>query len=210
MSACVACGHRKGRRQCPAKGAGICSVCCGTKRRVEIRCPDDCAYLGGAHGASWEGRETERRRDARRFLPAVQSLAESQVQLFFLVLQGVAGIRGRRPDLTDALLLQAVTAVRRSLETRMRGVLYEHPPEDLRAQPLVAEVRGLFEARDERNEPVAPRDADVLAVLSAFERALGAAVQEGAGGRTLLDAIHRMVGAAPPAEGPRPPLIVAP
>lgn len=210
MSACPLCGRRKGRRFCPAKSARICSVCCGTKRRVEIHCPDDCVYLEGAHGAEWSGRETEKKRDARRLMPAVQSLGETQVELFFLALQGVAAIRRRRPELTDALLAQAVTAVRRSLETRIRGVLYEHPPEDLRAVPLLTEVRGLFEARDERGEPVAPRDADVLAVLSALEKALATAAHDASGERTLLETIARVVRPASAAPAPDRRLILEP
>jgi hypothetical protein len=185
-------------------GSAICSSCCGTKRRVEIRCPEDCRYLEGAHGAEWSGRETERRRDARRFLPVLQPLEEGQAELFFVVLQGVAAIQRRRPDTTDALLLQAVTSARRSLETRTRGVLYEHPPEDLRAVPLVAEVRGLFEAKDETGAVRAPRDGDIVAVLSALEKALVASAREDPGPRTLLETIARMVGApAAPAASER-------
>ena len=202
MSACSLCGRRKGRRACPARGALICSVCCGTKRRVEIACPDDCVYLEGAHDSSWAGRETEKKRDARRLMPAVQSLGDTPVELFFLALQGVAAIERRPPGLTDALLGQAVTAARRSLETRQKGVLYEHAPSDLRAVPLVAEVRGLFEVKDDRGQPVAPKDADILAVLSALEKALATAARENAGERTLLDTVARMAG--PPAAAPAP------
>jgi hypothetical protein len=56
---CPLCLKRKGRRACPAKGAAICPHCCGTKRRVEIDCPEDCVYLEGGHAGAWEGRETE-------------------------------------------------------------------------------------------------------------------------------------------------------
>jgi hypothetical protein len=210
VSACAVCGRRKGRRACPAKGALICSVCCGTKRRVEIACPGDCVYLEGAHDAAWEGRETEKKRDARRLMPAVQSLGDTPVELFFLALQGVAAIQRRNPGLTDALLGQAVTAVRRSLETRQKGVLYEHAPGDLRAVPLVAEIRGIFEAKDDRGEPIAPRDADILAVLSALETALAGAAREGAGPRTLLDTIARMAGPAAAAPAPERRLILEP
>jgi hypothetical protein len=210
VSACALCGKKKGRRACPAVGGGICSSCCGTKRRVEIRCPEDCRYLEGAHGAEWSGRETERRRDARRLLPVLQPLEEGQTELFFLVLQGVAAIHRRRPDTTDALLLQAVTSARRSLETRTRGVLYEHPPEDLRAVPLVAEVRGLFEAKDETGAVRAPRDEDIVAVLSALEKALVASAREDPGQRTLLDTIARMVGVPATPSAPERRLILEP
>jgi hypothetical protein len=33
MSKCPVCGSRKGKRQCPAHGALLCSLCCGTSRQ---------------------------------------------------------------------------------------------------------------------------------------------------------------------------------
>jgi hypothetical protein len=92
---CPLCAQRKGRRACPAKGAAICSACCGSKRRVEIACPSDCVWLDGAHDAGWEGRETERRRDARRLGPHLQRLSREQADLFFLALVGLGAMRSR-------------------------------------------------------------------------------------------------------------------
>ena len=45
MTKCPSCGQRKGQRSCPALGAAICSLCCGTKRQKEIACPESCQYL---------------------------------------------------------------------------------------------------------------------------------------------------------------------
>jgi len=42
---CVYCGNRKGKRECPALGGLICSVCCGEHRATEINCPTDCRYF---------------------------------------------------------------------------------------------------------------------------------------------------------------------
>ena len=134
---CPLCRERKGKRACPAKGEMICAHCCGTKRLVEIDCPQSCVYLTGAHAPAWEGRETEKRRDARRVLPYMQELSEPQARLFFLTLVGVQAIRARRPDLEDTLLAEAIAALRRTVETRTRGVLYEHQAQDARAQGLI-------------------------------------------------------------------------
>jgi hypothetical protein len=46
VAACAHCHRRKGKRECPALAGRICATCCGRYRRVEIRCPDDCPYLG--------------------------------------------------------------------------------------------------------------------------------------------------------------------
>ena len=193
-AACPLCRQRKGRRACPAKGASICPHCCGTKRRVEIDCPEDCVYLSGAHAPAWEGRETERRRDARRLAPFAQGLSEPRMRLLFLALAGLAAVRARRPDLTDALLGNAVEALRKSAETRSRGILYEHPPEDLRAVGLVEELKHLFEAKDEAGNAIAPDDRDLQPVLAALENALRETAREDAGACAFLDTAARVTG----------------
>jgi hypothetical protein len=186
-------------------------VCCGSKRRVEIDCPEDCLYLTGEHAGAWEGRETERRRDARRVLLHAEGLSETQGRLLFLTLVGLTGIRASRRDLDDALALQAVRAMRQTVETRERGVLYEHQAEDARAQALVHELRALFEAKDGEGRSVSPADRDLLAALRGLEAALEASLRE-EGGSLFLDSAARVVGRAQgttPAP-PRRPLIVEP
>jgi hypothetical protein len=205
---CPLCSQRKGRRACPAKGASICSVCCGSKRRVEIDCPSDCVWLDGAHAGSWDGRETERRRDTRRLGPHLQRLSPAQADLFFLALVGLAGLRARRRDLDDALLADALGALRKTVDTRQRGILYDHQADDLRAQGLVLELRGLFQARDAEGRSTAPDDRDLGAVLGALEGALADVMREKAGGTAFLDTARRLVGA--PAAAPEPRLLVEP
>ena len=209
MAACPLCRQRKGKRACPAKGELICAACCGQKRRIEIDCPGDCVWLG-AHAGAWEGRETERTRDLRRLAPHLEGLSDPQARLLFLSLVGVTALRGRRA-LDDELLLEATAALRKTVETREKGILYEHPAEDLRAQGLVPELRGLFEAKDEQGIAHAPADKDLLAVLRALEGVLGDVVREGAGPAAFLDTAARVaarMGVAPRAPGR--PLIVEP
>jgi len=210
VAACPLCRQRKGKRACPAKGELICAACCGQKRRIEIDCPEDCVWLG-AHAGAWEGRETERTRDLRRLAPHLEGLSDPQARLVFLSLVGVTALRGRRRALDDELLLEATAALRKTVETREKGILYEHPAEDLRAQGLVPELRGLFEAKDEQGIAHAPADKDLLAVLRALEGVLGDVAREGAGPAAFLDTAARMaarMGAAPRAPGR--PLIVEP
>ena len=47
MAACSFCEQRKGKRNCPALGGPICSICCGQHRLTRIACPSDCVHLGG-------------------------------------------------------------------------------------------------------------------------------------------------------------------
>lgn len=211
MASCPLCQKRKGRRLCPAKGELICSHCCGTKRLVLIACPDDCSYLSGAHAGSWEGRETERNRDARRLAPYLESLTEDQGRIFLMALVGVTSLRGRHPKLDDALLREAVVALRKTTETRERGVLYEHRPDDLRAQDLVADLLRLFEAKDASGQTTAPSDSDLGPVLRALEGALVASEKENAGRSLFLETAARVaIQLGVPRSAPRPSLIVEP
>ena len=208
---CPLCRSRKGRRACPAKGALICPHCCGVKRRVEIDCPEDCVYLDGAHAGSWEGRETERKRDLRRVAFHVQDLRREQAEIFFLALVGISGLRARRHDLDDALLLEAVSALRKTTETRQSGILYDHAPADSRARGLVLDLRQMFEANAKDGTATAPADRDLLPVLGALEAGLRATLLERAGATAFLDTAVRLAGRALPRAGEaRGPLIVAP
>ena len=208
---CPLCRQRKGKRVCPARGAVICSTCCGTKRLVEIDCPSDCAYLTGAHAAGWDGRARDRETDLRRLGPHLSGLTEGQIALALLALSGLAAIHARRSDLDDALLLGAVEALRKTVDTRERGVLYDHPPQDARAQVLVEELALLFEARDAAGAVRRPSDRDLGVVLRALEAAVRDTLAEGEGPRAFFTTAARFAGrlAGAPAVRSRP-LIVEP
>jgi len=167
-------------------------------------------WLDGAHDAGWDGRETERRRDARRLGPHLQRLTRAQTDLFFLSLVGLGALRARRRDLDDALLAAAVTALRKTVDTRQRGILYDHQAEDLRAQGLVLELRGIFEARDEEGRPVAPDDRDLAPVLAALEGALADTKREDVGRTAFLDTARRVVGPPVSSAPPEPRVVLEP
>jgi hypothetical protein len=208
---CPLCEARKGKRVCPARGALICSTCCGQKRVVEIDCPEDCVYLTGGHAAGWDGRARDRERDGRRLGPHLSGLSEAQQRLLLLALAGVVGLHARRPELDDALLLEAVVALRKTTETRERGVIYEHPASDPRAQGLVADLDGLFEARDDDGVVHRPSDRDLGQVLRALEGALRGTLAEREGPAAFLATAARLTGrliGSPPARSR--PLIIEP
>jgi len=206
---CPLCRQRRGRRACPAKGEVICSQCCGQKRRVEIDCPTDCVYLSGAHAGAWEGRVKERERDRRRLAPFLEGLSEAQGRLVLVALFGASAVRARRPDLDDRLLKEAVTALRKTLETRGKGILYEHPAGDARAQGLARELAGLYEARDAGGALQAPADRDLARALLALERSIEATIAEDGGPHAFLDTAARLAGRLAPPPAARP-LIMEP
>ena len=110
---CPLCGVRKARRECPALGRMICAVCCGTKRLVEIPCPDSCPYLASAreHPAAVVQRRQER--DLRFFLPLVPQLTALSARARASLLVMWCGYGGPVPALLDTMSPRRPTPWRR-------------------------------------------------------------------------------------------------
>jgi hypothetical protein len=167
--ACPVCRQRKSRRHCPALGVTICSVCCGTKRLVEINCPGDCPHLAAAreHPASIVRRQQER--DVVVVLPSIQHLTERQHQLFFLFHTLIAR---HKPDgfvrLLDDDVAEAARAVAATLETAARGVIYEHAPQSVPAQRLATELKTMIAEMREQGATV--YDGEAAITLRAIEQ----------------------------------------
>jgi hypothetical protein len=163
------CGHRKGRRQCPALRQTICAACCGTKRLVEIRCPSDCGYLSAAreHPAAAVKRQQERA--VATLGPTIRHLTERQQQLYFLFQSVIARHApqgfGR---LVDDDVAEAAGTLAKTLETAARGVIYDHAAQSPVAQGLVADLKGLLDQIREQGGRVF--DGEVAITLRAIEQ----------------------------------------
>jgi hypothetical protein len=177
-----------------------------------VPCPADCTYLTGAHAPGWDGRESERVRDLRRVSVQVSNLSPTQERVFALLLHGLAAMRTTRRGLDDALVTAAVTALRRTAETRANGVLYQHVPEDPRAAGVAQDLAELLVDRDDSGQPVTPSDADLVPALSALESGLLATGLEGAGPTAFLETAGRLSARLAVRERPQtgPRLIVEP
>jgi hypothetical protein len=166
---CPACGHRKAKRACPALGQTICTVCCATKRLVEINCPDDCVHLSAAreHPAAVVKRQQER--DVAALLPAIHHLTERQHQLFFFFNTVVTRYQ---PDglarLNDDDVAEAAATVAATLETSTRGVIYEHTAQSPIAQRLGKELQRKLEELRQQGATIYDREAAVA--LRAIEQ----------------------------------------
>jgi hypothetical protein len=176
---CPLCEQRKGKRQCPAVGASICPVCCGTKRLVEIRCPESCPYLAEAKRHPPAVRQRQQQQDVSMLLPLMRDLTDRQSR-FFLLFQSLT--LGHQSDplqpLTDGDLADAAAALAATLETAAKGVIYEQTPQSLPAQRLAAQMRSAFE-EIAREGPRSPLERDAAKALRAVEtgaRTLGTAV----------------------------------
>jgi hypothetical protein len=166
---CPLCQKRPNKRFCPAKRQEICTVCCATKRLVEIACPEDCRYLESAqrHPAAVVKRQIDH--DLSLLMTTVGRLSEQQLQLFFL-LQTL--VLSHKPEglgrITDADVALATGALAGSLETASKGVIFDEsltsvPAEGLRRalKPAIEEITKAGGARAER---------EVAVVLRSLER----------------------------------------
>lgn len=207
---CPLCRTRKERRACPALHQTICAVCCGTKRLVEIQCPDDCVYLASAreHPAAVVKRQQEH--DVAILLPTIQSLTERQYQLFFLF-QNL--ISRHAPQgftrLLDDDVAEAASSVASTLETAARGVIFEHTAQSLPAQRLAAEMKTML--AEMRQQGATVYDREVAIVLRAIERGARETRKAEPGDAAYLTLMARLLrrnrSTAPPA-AEQPSLII--
>ena len=186
------CRRRKPRRECPALHQTICSICCGTKRLVEIACPSDCVHLASAreHPAAVVRRQQER--DVAMLLPTIRQLTERQYQLFFLLQTAIAR---HVPDgfarLVDVDVAEAAAAFAATLETASRGVIYEHPAQSLLAQRLANELKTVL--TDVRQQGVTVYDGEAAIALRAIEAGAREAVKAGGPDTAYLDLMRRLL-----------------
>jgi hypothetical protein len=189
---CPSCGQRKARRACPALGASICPVCCGTKRLVDIKCPPDCGYLASAreHPAAVVRRRQER--DVAQLLPTIRHLTERQCQFFFLCHAVIARFAPSGfTRLVDGDVADAAAAVAATLETAARGVIYEHTPQGPPAQALASELKKMVAQMREQGATVFDREAAI--VLRAIEQGARGTTVPMEGPTGYLDLVARLL-----------------
>lgn len=186
---CWFCQKVKGKRVCPARGGElICSRCCGTKRQVEIRCPQDCPYLHGEHDPRWESRGwlEEQARFAAPFVGLDEKGAGLLAFVHVLLLQSRRSLGG---DLSDREAQQLTAALARTYGTLSKGLIYQHQVESPRLQAEVDRLAHLLRER-ERFVP-GTSDGEVLAALTALETALSTHLERTANPRSYLDIAGR-------------------
>jgi hypothetical protein len=198
---CIVCEQKKGKRNCPAKNAMICPVCCGEKRMLEIPCPESCDYL--ITGREHEGNEYA------KLLRSLDRKSQERNQQVFLNHLDVIGrleysisrTRYLSRDLTDKDVIQAVDLLLENYRTEEKGVLYEKTSENLRVESLRRELRDVMETF--RNSPtetgpnvVSPQDnrlalSDALNCLECIRSLMGAFQEKGRSDSAYVDFLAR-------------------
>jgi len=189
---CPLCQARPARRSCPALGRDICPVCCGTKREVEIRCPDSCPYLVSARSHPPAAIRKQQDHDLALLSPALAGLTEPRRQLFLFALTLLERFRGDGLDAAgDADVASAAAALAATYETASRGLIYEQRPDSIPAQRLADGLKGVLDQLG-HGRPSAFA-ADAAAVLRQLEdRARAVQGAAGGGSRAFLDLAGRV------------------
>lgn len=198
---CPLCHARPAKRSCPALGRGICPVCCGTKRQVEISCPDGCPYLASSRTHPPAAVRRQQDHDLAVLSPALAGLSEPRQQLFLFALTLIDRFRGNGLDAgDDADAAAAAAALAGTYETASRGLIYEQRPDSVPAQRMADGIKTMFDQLG-RGRP-SGFAADAAAVLRQVEDRVRA-VQRAAPGdaRAFLELSGRV---ARRLGGPRP------
>ena len=199
---CPLCGLRRARRACPALGKQICTVCCGTKRLVEIQCPSDCVYLAVAREHPPAAMVRQQQRDVHLLVRFMRDLNERQSQLFFLI--DAFLLRYQPPELQlliDDDVIEAAASLAATSETAARGVIYEHRPASPPAERLVAALKPVLAKAGQGGGTPFERDAAVV-LRRIEEAAREARAVDRENRRAFLDLLGRVI---PEREEQEPP-----
>jgi hypothetical protein len=224
---CVSCGQRKGKRACPALRGLICTVCCGTKRLKEINCPSDCQYLASAQAHPPAAVLRQRERDLPLLATLLEGLTPTQGDLLTLL---QAQIRSHRataiPPLRDVDVRDAAASLAATLETAVKGIVYEHQPASIPAmrlmrawQDMLAEIERHAASSAGAGAGSMPRPAVIASVLRRTEqtardaaKTLGLTSSDVEADTAYLDFLDRVMrrAAAPGAGAPMEPAAEGP
>ena len=166
---CTLCETRKEKRFCPALHARICAACCGTHRELILDCPSDCSYLKQARG--YDRFRPELVEDERWFahVPVEEDLLDAHPVLLQDLAESIAQSALGNSSLRDRDVIDALTALVRSFETRAHsGLHYEPTRPSLAQQALIVELREVIADYDEEGRDMGDphlHDSDALKAL---------------------------------------------
>jgi len=163
MARCPLCSERPAKRYCPAKETQICSVCCGTKREVEIDCPATCVHLQSGRAYESDKRPVDPTLNLR-----IQSLGEDFVRNYswlmdILCTEVLAEYRTSQ-WLLDNDVLEVYKALGSSFKTLDSGIYYDSLPESAIQRSLYSRLKGTLEKlmRPDAARPTPLRASDVV------------------------------------------------
>jgi hypothetical protein len=166
---CTLCETRKGKRFCPALHARICAVCCGTHRELVLDCPSHCSYLKQAR--EYGRFRPEPLEDERWFarVRVEEDFLDAHPLLLEDLLESIRQSALGNSSLRDRDVIEALTALVRSFETRANsGLHYEPTLPSLAQQALIQELRDVIAGYDQEGQEMGDPhlyDSDALKAL---------------------------------------------
>ena len=204
---CPLCGERKAKRACPALNKLICAVCCGTKRQVEINCPSDCIYLATAKAHPPAVVQRQMEHDRALLLPLLGGMSERQARVFLMLAALIARHQGEAfQKLMDEDVALAAEALAATLETSVRGIVYEHRAATLPADRLLTEMTAMVAEITKEGGSSLERDAAIaLRRVEAAAREIAKSDASGMAFQPLLVRILLPPGGTAAGEGAEAP-----
>ena len=165
---CTLCETRKEKRFCPALDARICPACCGKHRELILDCPSHCTYLKQAR--EYDRFRPELLEDERWFAHVqVEDLLDAHPVLLEDLLESITQSALGNSSLRDRDVIEAITALVRSFETRANsGLHYEPTRPSLAQQALIQELREVIRNYDAEGQAMGDpllHDRDALKAL---------------------------------------------
>jgi len=143
---CVLCEQRKTKRFCPAKNAQICPLCCGTKRVLEISCPESCEYLQAGRKREIEDYQNRLKKmdssNREKYQRVISQYQDTIAHLEY----AISRERLQSRNLKDKDVAQAVNVLLDTYRTEDKGILYEKTSDDIRIELLRQELRKIIES----------------------------------------------------------------
>jgi hypothetical protein len=181
---CQLCNQRRGIRNCPALRTQICSLCCGSKRRRTITCPEDCSYLiSGRNYQEQRFGNTEILKKARELSPDYMNNIEQSI----LTIQDT-----RFRNLQDSEVKEALENVLKTIETAERKIIYEYRSPNPRIQIVADSVYQTIEKHQKGEDGMRRVTADeTKACLKAIIIALKSLIKQNPESTVYLDLIRQ-------------------
>jgi len=166
---CSLCETRKEKRFCPALHARICAACCGKHRELILDCPSDCSYLKQAR--EYDRFRPELFADERWFahVQVEEDLLDGHSVLLQDLVESITQSALANSSLRDRDVIDALTVLVRSFETRAHsGLHYEPTRPSLTQQAVIEELREVIADYDDEGQEMGDphlHDSDALKAL---------------------------------------------
>ena len=177
-------------------GGLICAQCCGSKRGLEIKCPDDCSYFGLAMGKKWFD----------LFHPAWSAIKEEKERAFLLnsvntcfpliiFLQRILlGTLLGLSDPKDEYILEAITLLESGYRAEEKGIIFEPSSSNPNTQTIVREMREQVSKESEETQIPPEFLAESFRIMVLFVKNYAGELPEDNSYAQLLRQFHPTVG----------------